>query len=44
MYMGLNVKYPSNMNVTSVFLIDFRKILTPNFTKILPVGTEFYAD
>jgi hypothetical protein len=39
------VKYPlilSDFNDASIFLADFRKILTFNLTKIRPVGVEAY--
>ena len=32
----------SDFNYTSIFLADFRKILTFNLTKIRPVGVEAY--
>jgi len=40
MYIGLYVKWKCNSLET-----DFRKILTPNFMKIRPVGADlFHAD
>jgi hypothetical protein len=47
MHLGLHVKCPlllSDFNENN-FSTDFRKMLTSNFVKIRPVGTElFHAD
>jgi hypothetical protein len=48
MYIGLHLKYRlllSDFNENWTFSADFRKILTPNFTKILSVAAELvHAD